>query len=192
MSPVPARRRVRSLCRRVRIVRCEHNRVACGHGFPRAFFELLGGVGRSSFGFMALSVEERERFLAEPRVGALSVVEDPARAPLTIPIWYQYIPKGELWVRTGPDSRKVRAIEAAGRFSLMVQRTEPTVRYVSVEGPVTGIGPDDEDSAREMAARYLPEEKVDGFVEYERTHLGEHVIIRMRPEHWLSADLGAL
>src|SRR5690606_5403862 len=141
LSPVPARRRVRSLCRRVRslcrrvrIVRCEHNRVACGHGFPRAFFELLGGVGRSSFGFMALSVEERERFLAAPRVGALSVVDDPARAPLTIPIWYQYIPKGELWVRTGPASRKVRAIEAAGRFSLMVQRTEPTVRYVSVEG----------------------------------------------------------
>lgn len=140
---------------------------------------------------MALSVEERERFLAEPHIGALSVVEGPARAPLTIPIWYQYTPGGELWVRTGPDSRKARAIEAAGRFALMVQRTDPTVRYVSVEGPVTGIVPDDDASAREMAARCLPQDKVDGFVEYERTHLGEQVIIRMRPEHWLSADLGA-
>jgi hypothetical protein len=27
-----------------------------------------------------------------------------------------------------------RAIDAAGRFSLMVQRTAPTIRYVSVDG----------------------------------------------------------
>lgn len=86
---------------------------------------------------MALTLEEREQFLAEPHIGALSVVERPDRAPLTIPIWYQYTPGGELWVLSAPDSRKTRAINAAGRFSIMVQRTEPTVRYVSVEGPVT-------------------------------------------------------
>jgi hypothetical protein len=27
-------------------------------------------------------------------------------------------------------------------------------------------------------------------LEYERTQLGEHIAIHMRPEHWLSADLG--
>jgi hypothetical protein len=86
---------------------------------------------------MALSVEEREQFLAEPHIGALSVIERPDRAPLTVPIWYQYTSGGELWVLTAPDARKTRAIDVAGRFSLMVQRTEPTVRYVSVEGPVT-------------------------------------------------------
>jgi nitroimidazol reductase NimA-like FMN-containing flavoprotein (pyridoxamine 5'-phosphate oxidase superfamily) len=47
---------------------------------------------------MALSREEREQFLAEPHIGALSVVERPDRAPLTVPIWYQYNPGGELWV----------------------------------------------------------------------------------------------
>ncbi|GAA3354777.1 hypothetical protein [Saccharopolyspora gregorii] len=41
-----------------------------------------------------------------------------------------------------------------------------------------------------MAARYLPASRVDEFVEFERAQLGEHVVIRMRPEHWLSADLG--
>lgn len=49
---------------------------------------------------MALSVEEREQFLAEPHIGALSVVDGPDRAPLTVPIWYQYGPGGELWVLT--------------------------------------------------------------------------------------------
>ena len=139
---------------------------------------------------MALSVEEREQFLAEPHIGALSVVERPDRAPLTIPIWYQYSPGGELWVLTEPGARKTRAIEAAGRFSLMVQRTEPTIRYVSVEGPVTRTAAASEERSREMATRYLPPDRVAEYLEYERTQLGEHIALYLRPEHWLSADLG--
>ncbi|MFD4366668.1 pyridoxamine 5'-phosphate oxidase family protein [Rhodococcus sp. NPDC058521] len=139
---------------------------------------------------MALSKQEREQFLSEAHIGALSVVERPDRAPLTVPIWYQYTPGGELWVRTGPDSRKARAIRAAGRFSLMVEHTEPTVRYVSVEGPVTRWEASTDDQAWEMAARYIPQDKVAGFVEFEKENLGEHVAIFLRPDHWLSADLG--
>jgi hypothetical protein len=140
---------------------------------------------------MALSVEEREGFLAEPHIGALAVVERADRAPLTVPIWYQYTPGGELWVLSAPGSRKSRAIMAAGRFSLMVQRTEPTVRYVSVEGPVVRTVPGSDELTRQMAARYLPADKVAGYVRYERRELGEHSAIYLRPEHWLSSDLGA-
>ena len=139
---------------------------------------------------MALSVEDRERFLAEPHIGALSVVERADRAPLTVPIWYQYRPGGELWVLTEPGARKTRAIEAAGRFSLMVQRTAPTIRYVSVEGPVVRTMAGSGERSREMAARYIPADKVADYLEYERTQLGEHIAVYLRPEHWLSADLG--
>jgi hypothetical protein len=139
---------------------------------------------------MALSKEEREQFLAEPHVAALSVDAGDKRGPLTVPIWYQYSPGGELWVLTEPGSRKTRAIDAAGRFSLMVQRTEPTIRYVSVDGPVIRTAAGSDERSREMAARYLPPNKVADFLEYERTQLGEHIAIYMRPEHWLSADLG--
>jgi hypothetical protein len=139
---------------------------------------------------MALSRRERERFLAEPHIGALSVVERRDRAPLTIPIWYQYLPGAELWVRTLPDSRKARAIRSAGRFSLMAQRTRPTVRYVSVEGPVSRVTPPSHQQAVEMAARYLPHDKVDEFMEFEQTEIGELITIYMQPEHWISADLG--
>jgi hypothetical protein len=141
---------------------------------------------------MALSSAEREQFLAEPHIGALSVLERPDRAPLTVPIWYGYTPGGELWVLTGPDSRKGRAIQSAGRFSLLAQRTEPTVRYVSVEGPVTRTAPGSRELSTEMAARYLPPDKVAEFVEYEHTQLGVHIAIYLRPEHWVSADLGAV
>lgn len=139
---------------------------------------------------MALPLEEREQFLAEPHIGALSVVERAGRAPLTVPIWYQYAPGGELWILTAPNARKTRAIEAAGRFSLMVQRTQPTIRYVSVEGPVTRTSPGSAELSQELAARYLPPDKVAEFLEYERAHLGEHIAVYLRPEHWLSADLG--
>ncbi|MEU3623003.1 pyridoxamine 5'-phosphate oxidase [Amycolatopsis coloradensis] len=140
---------------------------------------------------MPLSKDEREQFLAEPRIGALSVVESADRAPLVVPIWYHYTPGGELWVNTPPGSRKARAIEAAGRCSLMVQRTEPTIRYVAVEGPVVRTEPGTRELSRQMAARYLPADKVDGFVEFELSQLGEHLAIYLRPEHWISSDMGS-
>jgi nitroimidazol reductase NimA-like FMN-containing flavoprotein (pyridoxamine 5'-phosphate oxidase superfamily) len=141
---------------------------------------------------MALTREEREQFLAEPRVAALAVDAGAGRAPLTVPIWYQYAPGGDLWVMTGLDSRKNRLIGAAGRFSLMVDRVEPTVRYVSVEGPVVGTTPATLAQLREISARYLPADKVEGYVSAAWKDHGEQVVLRMRPEHWVSSDLGSL
>ncbi|WP_020574997.1 hypothetical protein [Actinopolymorpha alba] len=43
-----------------------------------------------------------------------------------------------------------------------------------------------------MSARYLPEEKVAGYVEMALAEHGEQVVIRLRPERWISADLGSL
>lgn len=139
---------------------------------------------------MALSKAEREEFLAEPHIGALAVSEGDGRAPLVVPIWYDYTPGGELWVNTELESRKGRAIRAAGRFSLMVQRVEPTIRYVSVEGPVTRIEPGSRERTQRMAERYLPPDQVEGYVELELTQMGEHSGIYLRPEHWISSDLG--
>jgi hypothetical protein len=141
---------------------------------------------------MALSREERETFLAEPHIAALAVDAGAGRAPLTVPIWYQYEPGGEVWIMTGLDSRKNELIGRAGRFSLMVDRLEPTVRYVSVEGPVVETFAATEAHLREMSARYLPAEKVDGYVAFASANHGEQVVVRMRPERWVSSDLGSL
>lgn len=141
---------------------------------------------------MALTREEREEFLAEPHVAALAVEAGAGRAPLTIPIWYQYAPGDDVWIITGLDSRKHRLISAAGRFSLLVDRVEPSLRYVSVEGPVVDTTPFTVEQLREISARYLPAEKVDGYVDYALKNHGEQVIIRMRPERWVTSDLGSL
>jgi hypothetical protein len=139
---------------------------------------------------MALTREEREQFLAEPHVAALAVDAGAGRAPLTVPIWYQYEPGGDAWIMTGRDSRKNELIKAAGRFSLMVDRLEPTLRYVSVEGPVVETVPATAGLLREVAARYLPAGKVDGYVDFAWRNHGEQVVVRMRPERWVSSDLG--
>jgi hypothetical protein len=138
----------------------------------------------------SLAIRDREDFLAEPHIAALSVSAGPDRGPLTVPIWYQYTPGGEAWVLTEVLSRKARLIEAAGRFTLMVDRLMPTVRYVSVEGPVTRTVPGTDELLREIAARYLPPEKVPGYIEFATSELGEMVAIYLRPERWLTADLG--
>lgn len=139
---------------------------------------------------MGLSAEEREKFLAEPHIAGLAVDAGPGRGPLSVPVWYDYAPGGEMWFLTGADSRKAGLITKAGRLTLLVQRTSPTYRYVSVEGPVVGSGPTTLAQLTRIASRYLPPEALPGYVD--GSDLGALVTFRMRPEKWLSADLGVL
>lgn len=141
---------------------------------------------------MALSKAEREEFLAEPHIAALSVAAGPDRGPLTVPIWYDYTPGAQAWVLTGKTSRKAELIRAAGRFTLMVEQSDPRIRYVSVDGSVAREEPSTPELLRTMASRYLPPEKVDGYLEMADSEHEENVVFYLQPEHWLSADLGAI
>ena len=139
---------------------------------------------------MALTMTrmEREAFLADVHVGMISIAEE-GRGPLTVPIWYAYAPGGELRLITGRHSRKGRLLADAGRCSLCVQTETPPYRYVSVEGPITAIeAVDVERDLRPLARRYLGAEEGDSFVEQMRESQAENILIRMRPERWLTAD----
>ncbi|MFC5662573.1 pyridoxamine 5'-phosphate oxidase family protein [Kitasatospora misakiensis] len=139
---------------------------------------------------MALTRDERERFLAEPRVAALSVDAGKGLGPLVVPVWYRYEPGGDVRVMTDAGCRKALLIEKAGRFSLMVECTEPQARYVSVEGPVVRTSPGSIELFREVAAHYLAPELVESCVEIAAARYGgERVVFHMRPERWLSRDL---
>jgi hypothetical protein len=74
----------------------------------------------------------------------------------------------------------------------MAERVDPTVRYVAVDGPVSRIEPSTDEHLVEMVRRYMPPEKVDAYLEFARREHGEGVVIFMKPEHWISADLGSL
>lgn len=144
---------------------------------------------------MKLSQEEREAFLAEPHYGSVSVNVDPSRGPMSVPLWYQYTPGGEVWVLTGDGTLKAEAIKAAGRFTLIVQRIKPTRRYVAVEGAVTSIEAATQDEVDELVYRYLEGGEAERHLAWLREHFensdGENLRISMRPERWLAADRGA-
>ena len=136
---------------------------------------------------LAMTKQERERFLADLHVGIISIPEE-GRGPLTVPIWYSYEPGGELRVVTGRTSRKAQLLQRAGRFSLCAQTETLPYKYVSVEGPVVAIEPADlERDRRPLARRYLGTELGDRYIEDMRDAVG-NVLVRMRPERWLTVD----
>jgi PPOX class probable F420-dependent enzyme len=135
-----------------------------------------------------MTAEEREAFLSGLHVGVLAV-ERAGRAPLAVPVWYDYAPGGELLIWMERDTVKDRAITAAGRLSLAVQDENSPYKYVTVEGPVVANDqPPTREQALRIAGRYWPEAEANAYVD---SALGERsVLVRVRPEKWLSNDQG--
>jgi nitroimidazol reductase NimA-like FMN-containing flavoprotein (pyridoxamine 5'-phosphate oxidase superfamily) len=139
---------------------------------------------------LAMTKQEREAFLADVHVGIISIADE-GQGPLTVPIWYAYDLGGELRVVTARASRKGRLLERAGRFSLCAQTETPPYKYVSVEGPIIAtVAADLERDLRPLAHRYLGVAMGDRYIEQTRdtSAQAENVLIRMRPERWLTVD----
>jgi PPOX class probable F420-dependent enzyme len=133
-----------------------------------------------------MTTAERESFLSGVHVGVLAV-ERAGRAPLAVPVWYDYSPGGELLIWMERDTVKDRAITTAGRLSLAVQDENPPYKYVTVEGPVVANDePPTREQALRIAGRYWPTDQATAYVD---SALGERsVLVRVRPEKWLSND----
>lgn len=129
---------------------------------------------------------ERETFLAALHVGVLSIPQ-PDGAPLSAPVWYDYKPGGDLWLLTGPDSRKGKLLAVGTRVTLVSQQEALPYAYVSVEGTVTAITPADTDKdTRPMARRYLGKAQGDAYVA--QTSSETSVRVTVRPDRWLTVD----
>jgi nitroimidazol reductase NimA-like FMN-containing flavoprotein (pyridoxamine 5'-phosphate oxidase superfamily) len=132
---------------------------------------------------------QREEFLEGVHIGIVSI-QEPGRGPLTIPIWYDYKSGGELWFLTERGTRKARLLSVSTRVSLCAQDERPPYRYVTIEGPVVSIESADlERDVRPMAHRYLGREGGDRYTESEGApSIDDTILVKVRPEHWLSAD----
>jgi uncharacterized protein len=140
-----------------------------------------------------MTEKESREFLAEPRIGVLSVARGGDRPPHTTPVWYAYEPGGSITFFTGTQGRKSRKAELvrkAGVLSLTVQREDFPYGYVTVEGTVVGEDrPPPAERAFAVASRYLSEEVAQGFVEAEIGHpAGKFVLFTVRPDRWLTFD----
>jgi len=114
---------------------------------------------------LAMTKQERERFLADLHVGIISISEE-GRGPLTVPIWYSYTPGGEVRAVTGATSRKAQLLRKAHRLQPMCTDRRP------------------------LARRYLGDRVGDRYIERTRGEPAENLLVRMRPERWLTVDYG--
>lgn len=145
----------------------------------------------STGGSRKLDREERERFLAEPHVGILSVGSDDDRPPSTLPTWYAYRPGGTISIITRQGKRKSRLIRNAGTLSFSVQRPQVPYRYVTVEGTVVAQRPATRAELVAIGQRYLPEDALDPWADWETgggNANGTPEYVEIRPDRWLTAD----
>jgi len=127
---------------------------------------------------------EREAFLADVHIGVVSMNRQ-TDGPLSAPIWYMY-EDGLVWFSTGAESRKAPLMNVGDRISMVVQTEVAPYQYVCVEGPiVVREAAQVERDIRPMAVRYLGEEVGSGYAD-NSTDGG--LLIRMKPEKWLSVD----
>ena len=138
---------------------------------------------------MAMTLEEREAFLADLHIGVVSIEEE-GRGPLLAPVWYLYEPGGDVRFVTDLDSRKGRLLERARRISFLVQTEQLPYKYVSVEGPVSIEPAETTDEVRVIAHRYLGKEGGDAYLAQTKAEreTRAQIAVSMRPERWLTVD----
>lgn len=135
-----------------------------------------------------MTTEERESFLAGVHVGVLAVARE-GRGPLAVPVWYSYERGSDILIWMERDTVKDAAIRKAGVFSLVAQSETTPYKYVTAEGPVVANDePPTREQALTIARRYLPEDEAVGYVD--RALGARSILVRMRPEKWLSNDQG--
>jgi PPOX class probable F420-dependent enzyme len=142
---------------------------------------------RALMGDLAMTEDERQRFLADLHVGVVAVEREDG-PPLAVPVWYRYAPGGDVELSTEEASTKARLLRSAGRASLCVQKEDFPYAYVSVEGPVSFAEPD-HDTRVHIASRYLGDEMGKAYVQGTS---GDDVLVRITPERWFTVDYAKL
>ncbi|MBR7560625.1 pyridoxamine 5'-phosphate oxidase family protein, partial [Mycobacterium tuberculosis] len=75
---------------------------------------------------------------------------------------------------------------------VMAEVVSPTIAYAAVSGPGIGYVDGTKDDLVEMATRYLPAEKVAGYVEFATSDHGAQTKVVVRPKQWVASDLGSV
>ncbi|GAB2665668.1 pyridoxamine 5'-phosphate oxidase family protein [Nocardia goodfellowii] len=137
------------------------------------------------------SEAERQDFLAAEHVAVLSVAATDDRPPASVPMWYDYVPGGDIRIVSRGSGRRAELIEKARAVTLVVQREQPPYQYVIVEGTVVDIVQPAPARVREdIAVRYLGEDAGREFVRKmdETDAVAYNTLYTVRPDRWCTAD----
>ena len=142
-----------------------------------------------------MTEQQREAFLAEPRIATICVARQDGRPPLATPTMYAYEPGGDVTFFTGTQGRRARKsdlIEAARVLTISVQHAEMPYRYVTAECELVHVDrPPTPELMLAVLRRYLPWDAAQGMVAAELGSAETSVILyTVRPTRWFSADFG--
>ncbi len=110
---------------------------------------------------------------------------EPGRGPLTVPVWYDYEPGGDIWLITERQSRKGRLISPGVAVSLCAQTETAPYQYVSVEGVVQRVT-EHQGEILPMAQRYLGAEMGQAYSDQSSAH--DNIVVHIAPRRWLAVD----
>ena len=141
-----------------------------------------------------MTITERQAFLAETRVGIISIPEE-GRGPLSVPVWYSYQPGNDVIVWTGANTRKGQLLQKVSRISFCVQDPSPPFyKYVSIEGTFSIRAVNPEQDIRPMAIRYYGQKQGEAYYSevIQSGNWKNDIVVCIHPERWYTADFGKL
>ncbi|MGI8855280.1 MAG: PPOX class F420-dependent oxidoreductase [Thermomicrobiales bacterium] len=121
--------------------------------------------------------DEIRALIDVPRVGVLGTTNEDG-APLLTPIWYAR-DGDELWLVLSPDGPKTRNMRRDPRVTFLIM-DESGYTYVAIRGTACLESGEEGAKPREMAIRYLGEEKGRRFAE--RDYIKGEIVCRITPE----------
>lgn len=134
-----------------------------------------------------MSAARQREFLSEGTRTAVVVTLRESGRPHAVPVWYA-LDGDDVVLFTGENTVKGKALQANPHVTVVVDDERPPFSFVSLEG--TAELSRDPDELRRcvglIAARYLPPDAADGFVEY-GTRPG-NMLVRIRPTHVIAQD----
>lgn len=124
----------------------------------------------------ALTIEELDGFLDEPRVAVLATIR-PDGSVLLSPVWHEWRDEGfNVW--TGADDVKTRHLRRDPRASILVAESELPLRGVEVRGTARIVEEAAVETAVRIATKYLGPERGEAYV---RGAGGNAVTVRLEP-----------
>jgi len=136
-----------------------------------------------------MTQDEREEFLAAPRIGVLSIPRA-GGSPLSAPVWYEYSKGGALWFLTGPVSAKGKLLGLQTPVTLVAQQEDMPYASVSVECKVADMRQSTDEENLHMATRYLGPEGGAAYNEANAANVS--IKLTLEPQRWLTVNYAKL
>ena len=132
----------------------------------------------------AMTIQEMEEFLREPRLAKLATLKADGSPHLT-PLWFEYA-DGEFFTTVEANTVKRWNLERDPRVAICIENDSPPYQAVMAEGVATLSIEGEKEVLERQAIRFLGEEK--GRAMFESVKHGHGRLVRIKPDKIITFD----